>query len=108
MWTRKTMLQSIPTRALGLVAGLMLAAPVVAEPDISWGGELFAQNCSECHMVPHDDAWFQARAEAGGISDYDSLRSQVQGCANNFNLPWFDEEVEAVSAYMNEQYYGFD
>jgi hypothetical protein len=32
----------------------------------------------------------------------------VQGCANNFNLPWFDEEVDAVTAYLNHKYYQFE
>ena len=95
--------------SLGAVAGLALSAPVLADQSqISWGGELFSENCSECHMVPHNDEWFQARADAGNMASYDSLRTMVQGCANNFNLPWFDEEVEAVTAWMNQQYYEFD
>ncbi len=94
---------------LGLAAGLALTVPVQAEePDISWGEELFAENCAECHMVPHDEDWFQARAEAGKMDSYDSLRTMVQACANNFNAPWFDEEVEAVTAYLNQKYYDFD
>ena len=94
---------------LGLAAGLAFAVPVQAEePDISWGGELFADNCVECHMVPHDENWFRARAEAGKMDSYDSLRTMVQGCANNFNAPWFDEEVDAVTAWLNQEYYGFE
>lgn len=109
MWTRTKRPTSIPTRTLGLVAGLLLAAPLAAaEPDISWGSDLFAGQCAECHMVPHDDEWFEARAEAGKISDYESLKTMVQGCATNFNLPWFDEEVDAVTAYLNHKYYEFD
>ncbi len=108
MRTRKMTMHANPTRMLGLLAGLMLAAPVAAEPDIAWGGELFADNCAECHMVPHNDEWFKARADAGNMGSYDSLRTQVQGCANNFGLPWFDEEVEAVTAWMNQEYYDFE
>lgn len=94
---------------LGLLAGLAMAIPAQAEePDISWGGELFAENCSECHMVPHDEAWFKARAEAGKMDSYESLRTMVQGCANNFGLPWFDEEVDAVTAWLDETYYHFE
>lgn len=108
MRTRKTTMHANPTRMLGLLAGLMLAAPVAAEPDIAWGGELFADNCAECHMVPHNDEWFKARADAGNMGSYESLRTMVQGCANNFGLPWFDEEVDAVTAWMNQEYYGFE
>jgi len=108
MWTRTTRTTPNPTRALGLVAALLLAGPVSAESEISWGSDLFAGHCAECHMVPHDDDWFEARAEAGSMGDYDSLRTMVQGCATNFNLPWFDEEVDAVTAYLNHHYYRFD
>ncbi len=105
-----------PTRrlglCLGLLAGLAMAVPAQADQseqsDISWGGDLFAENCSECHMVPHDDGWFKARAEAGKMDSYQSLRTMVQGCVNNFGLPWFDEEVDAVTAWMNKTYYHFE
>jgi len=109
MWNRTTRSISIPTGTLGLVAGMLLAVPATAaESDISRGSDLFAANCADCHMVPHDDDWFEARAEAGKMGDYESLRTMVQGCATNFNLPWFDEEVDAVTAYLNHKYYGFE
>ncbi|HER34554.1 MAG: cytochrome c [Halothiobacillaceae bacterium] len=109
MMTRTIRTTSVSTRLLGLAAGLLLAAPAFAtESEVSKGGELFGANCTECHMVPHDEDWFQKRAEAGKMTDYDSLRTMVQGCANNFNLPWFDEEVDAVTAYLNQQYYHFE
>lgn len=114
MQTNKTVLPGrnpsrMVGRSLGVLAGLALSAPVLADQSqVSWGGELFSDNCAECHMVPHDDEWFQARADAGNMADYDSLRTKVQGCANNFNMPWFDEEVDAVTAWMNETYYHFD
>lgn len=108
MWNRTTRSISIPTGMLSLVTGLLLAMPVAAESEISRGGDLFAANCAECHMVPHDEAWFEARAEQGNMDDYESLRTMVQGCATNFNLPWFDEEIDAVTAYLNHHYYEFD
>lgn len=108
MRNRKTRSISIPTGMLSLFTGLLLAMPAAAESEISKGSDLFAANCAACHMVPHDEDWFEARAEQGNMSDYDSLRTMVQGCANNFNLPWFDEEVDAVTAYLNQKYYHFD
>lgn len=95
--------------SLGVFAGLALSLPAQADQSqVSWGGELFAENCAECHMVPHDADWFQARADAGNMDSYDSLRTMVQGCANNFNMPWFDEEIDAVTAWLNQEYYGFE
>ena len=114
MQTNKTAVPGAsPSRMVGLslgaLAGLALSAPVMAnQSELSMGGELFNDNCVQCHMVSHDDEWFQARADAGSMGSYDSLRTMVQGCANNFNLPWFDEEVDAVTAWMNHHYYEFD
>lgn len=87
--------------------GLLFALPAMAEPDIAWGEELHAGNCVECHMVTHDDAFYEARID-GDIDNYGSLFTMVQACANNFNLPWFDDEIDAVSAYLDQTYYQFD
>lgn len=95
--------------SLGVLAGIVLSLPAQADPSqASRGGELFAENCADCHAVPHDADWFQARADAGNMGSYASLRTKVQGCANNFNMPWFDEEVDAVTAWLNQEYYDLE
>ena len=41
------------------------------------------------------------------IKGYESLKTHVQRCATNLDKPWFDDEVDAVAAYLNANYYLF-
>ncbi|MBD3816572.1 MAG: hypothetical protein IE913_09015 [Halothiobacillus sp.] len=96
--------------ASALVVAFMVtvAPPVLAEPhDAKWGQELHAQHCAECHSAPHDAAFYTSK-RAGKIKNLAGLNTMVQSCANHFNVPWFDEEVNAVSGYLNQTYYQFD
>lgn len=96
-------------KPLGLMAGLMLVSPVQAEQsDLAWGQELHANNCAGCHVITHDDSFYESRVENSDLGSRDSLFAMVQRCANNANLPWFDEEVEAVTTYLNQTYYKYD
>ncbi|MGC9458093.1 MAG: cytochrome c [Halothiobacillaceae bacterium] len=95
----------IPAALLALTAGN------VALADVSMGKSLHEANCVACHMVTHDDAFYEARINGQsdrGIDNLQSLRTMVQGCATNFSLDWFDDEVNAVADYLNATYYKFD
>lgn len=96
-------------RSVSLAAALLvIALPAAAEQhDASWGSELHAQHCADCHSAPHDAAFYTSK-RGGKIKNMASLNTMVQSCANHFNVPWFDEEVSAVSAYLNQTYYQFD
>lgn len=96
-------------RSVSLAAALFVfALPAAAQPhDASWGSELHAQNCAGCHSAPHNAAFYKSK-QGGKIKSADSLHTMVQSCANHFNLPWFDEEVGAVSLYLNQTYYRLD
>lgn len=96
-------------RSVSLAPALFVfALPAAAEPhDVSWGGELHAQNCAGCHSAPHNAAFYESK-QGGKIKSAQSLNTMVQSCANHFNLPWFDEEVTAVSTYLNQSYYHLD
>ena len=32
----------------------------------------------------------------------------VQGCVTHFGMPWFDEEVDAVTLYLDRTHYRFE
>lgn len=101
-----------PTKqALGLTFAVLVSAvtlPAAAEPhDPNWGASLHTEHCVGCHSAPHNAAFYQSR-RGGKIQSSGSLHTMVQSCANNFNLPWFDEEVSAVSIYLNQSYYQLD
>ncbi|WP_298218790.1 cytochrome c [Halothiobacillus sp.] len=98
--------------ALSLILAALVcstfALPAAAEAhDPSWGASLHAQHCAACHAAPHDAAFYESR-RGGKIQNFESLQTKVQSCANHFNLPWFDEEVSAVSTYLNQNYYQFE
>jgi hypothetical protein len=101
-----------PTKlALSLTFAALVCAtalPAAAEShDPNWGASLHTEHCAGCHSAPHNAAFYQSR-RGGKIQSSDSLHTMVQACANHFNLPWFDEEVSAVSIYLNQNYYQFE
>ncbi|NJO16241.1 MAG: cytochrome c [Thioploca sp.] len=79
-------------------------SPATTEPDtavLEQGKQLHNTNCVSCH-----DTSLYTR-ENRMIKRYESLKTQVQRCATNLNKPWFDDEVDAVAAYLNTNYYLF-
>jgi mono/diheme cytochrome c family protein len=93
---------------VSMVVGL--SAPALAQGsahDASWGKNLHAESCAGCHSAPHDAAFYQSR-KGGKIANRDSLRTMVQGCVTHFGMPWFDEEVDAVTLYLDRTHYRFE
>ena len=41
-------------------------------------------------------------------NDYSSLREQVDRWQSNVNLNWSDAEIDLMSAWLAERYYGFN
>ncbi|EIJ43358.1 hypothetical protein BegalDRAFT_2515 [Beggiatoa alba B18LD] len=73
------------------------------------GKALHDTNCVKCHQSmtfeKADDIY--TRPERF-VKSYDSLKTQIQRCVTNTDLMWFDEEIEKVANYLNEQYYHFE
>ncbi len=90
----------IPTVSLGCL--LFAGAASANSETFELGKELHDNNCVRCH-----DSSMYTREESR-IDDIDSLRTMVRGCQNNFDLAWFDDEVNAVAHYLNQKYYHFD
>lgn len=65
------------------------------------GKELHESNCIRCH-----DPQLYLR-DARKMKSFDGLQNQVQTCVTNLGLTWFEDEVSAVSNYLNTQYYKF-
>jgi mono/diheme cytochrome c family protein len=74
--------------------------------DPNWGAQLHAEHCAGCHKAPHDAAFYESR-RGGKIQSLASLRTMVESCANHFNISWFEEENDAVTKYLNTNYYHF-
>lgn len=88
----------------GLLA-VALSAPLQAA-DLVRGEELHEAKCAGCHKTPHNDTFYNTRkVEGRKFVNKASLTTMVQACVTYFNVDWFDDDVEAVSAYLNHTYY---
>lgn len=75
------------------------AGKVAANPGT--GAELHQTNCLSCHGT---EAYTRANRRVGSFS---SLVTQVNACNVNLGMGWFDDEVESVARYLNDNYYQF-
>ena len=85
------------------VAGAWLPSVSLAQPKIEAqrGEELYALKCVGCH----DE---QVHRRAGKLAtDWDSLVFQVRRWRHTTALDWSEEDVLAVTHYLNVKYYLF-
>lgn len=77
-----------------------VAAPPPADPQ-AHAKALHTQYCVQCHQ---SEVYTRANRR---IKDLGALRNQVQRCDENIGLRWFDDDINAVTQYLNDQYYHF-
>lgn len=79
-----------------------LAAPLAAHAqDSARGKALYETRCIECHSTSvHNRA-------ARKASDFERLRAQVVRWSREALTPWTAEEIDDVTVYLNDLYYGF-
>ena len=93
------------TAAVVLLAGL--SGPALSDPagdadvEIKTGEALYKANCLGCHK---DEVMTRAEHR---VKDVAQLDSQVRLCDANLNLQWMDDDIEAVSKYLNLNFYHF-
>ena len=102
-----------------MLSGLLLLSSLVAvawaqtpkifqDADLKLGEKLIAENkCTECHaskVVGDGSAIYKpkGRVNAPGV-----LRGMVEQCNTELNLGLFPEEVTAIAAVLNRDYYRF-
>jgi hypothetical protein len=86
--------------ALLLSAALPAAAQPPAEPHTQ-ARALHTKYCVQCHQ---SEVYTRANRR---MKDLNALRNQVQRCDQNIGLRWFDDDINAVTQYLNDQYYHF-
>ena len=84
-----------------LAAGLLTTCPVLQAVDIGNGKALHDENCTRCHQP---DIYTR---EKRMVNSFTELQEQVRQCELMAELVWFDEEIEDVTAYLNDSYYRF-
>jgi mono/diheme cytochrome c family protein len=91
---------------LALLAGLLGTTAAQADPKVGQG--LHDNNCVACHvnMTGGDGSLLYTRATRR-VQSLAGLESQVRLCESNLGLQWFDEDILAVTGYLNDRYYKF-
>lgn len=69
--------------------------------DLFNGEELHSEKCTACH-----DSSMYTR-DNSRVQSLPALATQVRFCKDNLGIAWFDDEVEDVIAYLNENHYHF-
>lgn len=90
------------------VTALIALAAVAFSGSVSANAEGKAkhdESCVGCHMVKHDAAFYGR--EGRKATDLKSLRTLVGNCQANFGLQWWDEDVDAVTEYLNTTFHNF-
>ena len=98
----------------GLWGGLFLLTNAHAQPalfkdaDLKLGAQLIAQNnCDGCHQKRVGGDGSAMYRPLGRINTPGFLRGMIEQCNTELNLGFFPEEVTAVAAVLNRDYYKF-
>jgi len=68
---------------------------------IAHGKEAHKNHCYKCHS---DDVYTR---EDRFVKSIDALSKQVVRCKEGSDIPWFDEDADAVVQFLNKKYYRF-
>ncbi|OYY74092.1 MAG: hypothetical protein B7Y40_06670 [Gammaproteobacteria bacterium 28-57-27] len=97
-------MKRIAMMSLG-IAALVMGTAAQANPEmVAKGEKLHAEKCAACHAAPHDAKFYTSRV-GKDLKTKASLNTKVQACANHFNIDWFDDDIAAVTEYLNTKYY---
>lgn len=90
---------------LSLSLPLILAwgpvATVAAEPERDGAQTLMPQHCVQCHGTE-----VYTRKDRK-VTSLEGLGRQVRRCEIALELRWFDEDLQAVTDHLNDQFYRF-
>ena len=87
-------------KILTALLATVFTAPLHAA-DVENGADLHFENCTGCHQSE-----VYTRSDRR-VTSLDLLGRQVRFCKDNLGLTWFDDEVDDVIAYLNQNYYHF-
>ncbi len=85
------------------VSSLSLASEstsTIKDP-VAHGKKAHENHCYKCHS---DDIYTR---ENRFVKSIDALSKQVVRCKEGSNIPWFDEDADAVVQFLNKKYYRF-
>ncbi|MEN8180704.1 MAG: cytochrome c [Pseudomonadota bacterium] len=88
-------------RLVILFAFTVLLTTTVQATEIHPGQPLYEKHCTQCH-----GSEVMTRSDRR-VNDLQQLDAQVRQCDSNLGLQLFDEDIEAVSQYLNRNFYHF-
>ena len=85
---------------LAIVVPLSMSNSLLAD-QTSRGQVLHAEHCTRCHQTEIYNR------DNRIVNDLEQLKTRIGLCEQANDLLWFEEEVDAVSAYLNNEFYLF-
>jgi hypothetical protein len=83
-------------------------ASIFRDADIPLGEKLIAENkCAECHIRKFGGNGTSIYRPQGRINTAGFLRGMVEQCNTELKLQLFPEEVTAIAAVLNRDFYRF-
>lgn len=83
------------------IYALMTGMPVVSAAGFDRGQALYENHCQYCH-----ESWAHER-EGRKVSSKTGLRQMVEAWSIHASLDWSDEEIDAVTNYLDQNFYQF-
>lgn len=84
------------------LVSLMLISTQVTAFDIDNGKALHDENCMRCH----NESLYTS--EHSKMMNYENLHQRIIQCELMAELAWFEEEIDDVTAYLNQEFYKFE
>lgn len=97
----KKMFNSLFLLSAVVVSNYSYASGDEIKDPILHGEEAHNNHCYKCHS---DDVYTR---ENRFVKSIDALSKQVVRCKEGNDIPWFDEDADAVVQFLNKKYYRF-
>jgi hypothetical protein len=94
-------LQGLMVLSAICLSGISLADERKITNPVAHGEKAHETHCVKCHT---DRVYTR---ENRFVRSIDALSKQVERCKNGNNVPWFEEDTDAVVQFLNEKYYRF-
>ena len=92
-------------RLLILVAIMTSVSFSVNAEDLSQGKEIHDENCLKCHMGNHDEAFYTRKDRK--MKSQKGLMTMIRMCDAQIGTSLFDEDIEEIAKYLNQNFYKF-
>lgn len=109
----KAYLHVLPVKLVMLICLLFLSNPTLAQQalefksaDLQVGQKLYTEHqCQGCHQRKIGGDGNAIYKPAGRINTVGLLRGMVEQCNTELNLQMFPDEVNAIAAWLNQNFY---